>query len=88
MGVLESQDEDAPKRVLWYKPMVFWGLIRPHHRDEVWSASLCQTFLTTCVGSVTLGLWLQLFFAYDVLDYHVTTCTTHSGSKKTHDWEV
>ena len=40
MGALESQEEDAPKRVLWYKPMAFWGVIRPHRRDEAWSASL------------------------------------------------
>ena len=39
MGALESQEEDAPKRVLWYKPMAFWGVIRPHHRDEVYTLS-------------------------------------------------
>ena len=31
---LESQEEDAPKRVLWFKPMSWLGQIRPHHRDE------------------------------------------------------
>ena len=39
MGALESQEEDTPKRVLWYKPLGFLGVIRPHRRDETWSAS-------------------------------------------------
>jgi hypothetical protein len=47
----ESQEEDAPKRVLWYTPMSSLGQIRPHHRDEAWSASLWQTFLASCVGA-------------------------------------
>ena len=40
MDVLESQEEDAPKRVLIYKPMSWLGKIRPHRRDESWSTSL------------------------------------------------
>ena len=40
MGDLESQDEDSPKRVLWYKTLGFLGVIRPHRRDEDWSVSL------------------------------------------------
>jgi hypothetical protein len=40
MGSLESQEEDTPKRVLWYKPVGFLGVIRPHRRDETWSVSL------------------------------------------------
>ena len=39
-SVLESQEEDTPKRTLWYKPLGFLGVIRTHHRDESWSASL------------------------------------------------
>ena len=34
MTNLESQEEDAPKRVLCFKPMSWLGQIRPHHRDE------------------------------------------------------
>jgi hypothetical protein len=37
---LESQEEDAPKSILFYKPMSWLGQIRPHRRDESWSASL------------------------------------------------
>jgi hypothetical protein len=40
MASLESQEKDAPRRVLWYKPMSCLGQIRPHRRDETWSASL------------------------------------------------
>jgi hypothetical protein len=47
MGALESQEQDAPKRVLWYKPMGFLGVIRPHRRDEAWAAGLWQSFFAT-----------------------------------------
>jgi hypothetical protein len=40
MANLESQQKDAPRRVLWFKPMSWLRQIRPHHRDESWSASL------------------------------------------------
>ena len=40
MTGLESQEEDAPKRVLFFKPMSWLGQIRSHRRDESWSASL------------------------------------------------
>jgi hypothetical protein len=38
MTSLESQEENDPKRILWYKPMSWLGQIRTHHRDEVWSS--------------------------------------------------
>jgi hypothetical protein len=40
MTGLESQEEDVPKRVLFYKPMSWLGQIRTHRRDESWSPSL------------------------------------------------
>jgi hypothetical protein len=40
MDGLESQERDAPKRVLFFKPMSWLGQIRTHRRDESWSASL------------------------------------------------
>ena len=95
MGALESQEEDAPNRLLWYKPMGFLGVIRTHRRDEAWSASLWQTFFATCVGAQILVLAeLPLSacgckkIALDVLGDHVSTCTDHSGVKKAHDWAV
>jgi hypothetical protein len=51
MGSLEPQEEDAPKRVLWYKPMSWLGVIRPHRRDESWPASLCQTLFALTEGA-------------------------------------
>ena len=40
MGALELQEEDAPKRILWSKPLGFLGVIKPHRRNESWSAGL------------------------------------------------
>ena len=40
MENLESDAEDASRRVLWYTPMSWRGQIRPHLRDESWSAGL------------------------------------------------
>jgi hypothetical protein len=92
---LESQAEDAPKRVLWCKPMAWRGVIRPHCRDEAWCPSLWQTFFALCVGA-QIATFAELppstcgckKFALDALGEHVSTCTAHSGAKKAHDWEV
>jgi hypothetical protein len=48
---LESQEVDAPRRVLWFKSMSWLGKIRTHRRDEAWSACLWQTFFATSVGA-------------------------------------
>jgi hypothetical protein len=40
MTDLESQQEDPPNRILFFKSMSWLGQIRPHRRDESWSASL------------------------------------------------
>ncbi len=45
MTGLESQEEDAPKRVLFFKPMSWLRQIRTHRRDESWSTSLTDVFL-------------------------------------------
>jgi hypothetical protein len=50
MAGLESQEEDAPNRILFFKPMSWLERIRPHHRDEAWSASLWQTFFAMTMG--------------------------------------
>ena len=34
MTGFESQEEDAPTRILFFKPMSWLGQIRPHRRDE------------------------------------------------------
>ncbi len=95
MASLESQEEDAPRRVLWFKPMSWLGQIRPHHRDEAWSASLWQTFFASCVGANIPALAeLRLSacgcrkFQIDTLWDHLCTCSAHSGAKKADDWAV
>ena len=95
MGALESQGEDAHRRILWYKPLGFLGVIRPHRQDETWSASLCQSFFTTCVGAnipalaeLPLSACGCRKYTSDVLVDHVSTCAAHSTAKKTHDWSV
>ena len=40
MTDLESQEEDAPKSILFFKTMSWMGQTRSHRRDETWSASL------------------------------------------------
>jgi hypothetical protein len=40
MAGLESQEEDATERILFFKPMSCLGQIRSHRREETWSASL------------------------------------------------
>jgi hypothetical protein len=95
MAGLESQAEDAPKRILFFKPMSWLGQIRPHRRDEAWSASLRQTFFATSMGAqipVIAGKPLSACgcknFQRDALGDHLCTCTAHSGAKKAHDWAV
>jgi hypothetical protein len=95
MADLESQEEDAPKRILFFKPMSWLGQIRPHRRDESWSASLWHTFFSASMGAqipviaekplTTCG---YRKFQLDPLGDHLNTCTAHSGAKKAHDWMV
>jgi hypothetical protein len=95
MADLESQEEDGPKDVLFYKSMSWLGQIRPHRHDESWSTSLCQTFFSTSMGAqipviVEKPLPVSGYrkFKIDALGDHLCTCTDHSGAKKAHDWAV
>ncbi len=95
MDSFESQEEDASKRILFVKPMSWLGQIRPHRRDEAWSASLCQTFFATSMGAQIPLIAEKLLsacgfkkFQLDALGDHLCTCTVHSGAKKAHDWAV
>jgi hypothetical protein len=69
--------------------------MRPHRRDEAWSASLWQTFVASCVcANIPALTELPLSacgcrkFQIDTLGDHLCTCTAHSGAKKAHDWVV
>jgi hypothetical protein len=95
MTRLESQEEDDPNRILFFKPMSWVGQIRTHRRDESWSASLWQTFFYTSMGAQIpvivekpLAVCGCRKFGIDTLDDHLCTCVVHSGAKKTHDWVV
>jgi hypothetical protein len=91
----ESQEEDAPKRILFFKPMSWLGQIRSHSRDEAWSASLWQTFFAMTMGAQIpviaekpLAVCGYRKFQLDAMGDHLCTCTAHSGAKKAHDWAV
>jgi hypothetical protein len=95
MTDLESQEEDAPKRILFFKPMSWLRQIRTHRRDESWSASLWQTFFSTSMGAQIPVLVEKPLatcgcrkFQLDPLGDHLNTCTSHSGAKKAHDCMV
>jgi hypothetical protein len=93
MTGLESQQEDTPIRILFFKPMSCLGQIRSHRRDESWSVSLFSFF--TMIGTQIPVIVENLLpvcgcrkFQLDTLGDHLCTCTTHSGVKKVHDWTV
>ncbi len=95
MAGLESQEEDAPQCILFFKPMSWLGQIRLHRRDESWSSSLGQTFFSTSMGTQippisekSLATCGCRKFQLDPLGDHLNTCTVHSGAKKAHDWMV
>ena len=48
LGELESQEEDAPNRVVCHKPIPWVGVIRPHHRDATWSDNDLGDHVSTC----------------------------------------
>ena len=69
--------------------MAWLGVIRPHRRDEAWSASLWQTFFAMTVGAQipAIGLCRSRLvdakkIVIDALGDHVNICSAHSGAKK------
>ena len=81
MTGLESQEEDDPKRLLFFKPMSWLGQIRSHRRDESWSTSLWQTFFSTSMGAQLpviaekpLATCGSRKFQLDPLGDHLFTC--------------
>jgi hypothetical protein len=87
MTGLESQEEDAPNGILFFKPMSWLGQIRPHRRDESLSASLWQKFFSASMGAQIPVIVEKPFvtcgcrkFQLDPLGDHLNTCTAHSGA--------
>ena len=92
MAGLESLQEDAHKRILFYTPMGWLGQIRSHRRDEAWSAGIWQTFFATAMGAQIPAISEKPLaacgcrkFQIDPLGDHINTCNSHSGAKKVHD---
>ncbi len=75
MAGLESQEEDAPKRILFFKQMSWLGQIRPHRRDQL---DPLGDHLNTCTTRVpkrhTTGWLIKLltFFAQRIRSKHNT----------------
>jgi hypothetical protein len=95
MTGLESQEEDAPPRILFNKSMSWLGQIRPNHRDEAWPATLWKTFFSVSLGVPIPDITERSFaacgcrrFQIDTLGDHLGTCIGHFGAKKAHDWAV
>ena len=89
------QEEDTPKRILFFKPMSWLDQIRPHRRDQTWSPNLVQTFFSTSMDTQipvitekSLESCGSRKFQIDPLGDHLITCTVQSCVKKTHDWVV
>jgi hypothetical protein len=92
---LESQEEDDPKCILFFKTMNWLGQIRSHRRDETWSTRLWKTFFVMTMDTQIPVITEKSLtacgcrkFQLDVMGVHLCTCTTPSGVKKAHDWSV
>ena len=100
MRALEPEEENAQPRTLRWVPLGFLGKIGPGHHADSWHLSLWQTFFCSTVGErvpVLLTLHTQSHpgatcgcskFLLDSHGDHVSTCKSHSGAAKSHDWMV
>jgi hypothetical protein len=95
MAGLESHEEDAPKRILFFNPMSWLRQIRSYRRDEAWSTSLWQTFVAISMGSQIPVISEHPVaacgcrkFELDAMGDHLCTCTAPSSAKKDHDWVI
>jgi hypothetical protein len=51
MENLESEEEDAPRRVLWYKSMSWLGQMRPHRRTFALAADSARPIASSVADS-------------------------------------
>jgi hypothetical protein len=70
-----------PKRILFFKPTSWLGQIRPHF-------SVSMDAQIPVIVENPLTTYDCRKFQLDPLGDHLNTCTTHSGTKKAHDWMV
>jgi hypothetical protein len=74
MDGLESQEEDALRCILFFKPMSWLGQIRGAQIPVITENPLADCGCRK--------------FHLDTMPDHLCTCTTHSDAKKAHDWVV
>jgi hypothetical protein len=101
MNGLEEQADNAKARELFWKPLSWLGTIRPTSANDAFDPALWETFVSTTLG---LGVPILAalprlnnsplakcgckFFCMDFHGDHTSTCTSHSGATKAHDWMV
>jgi hypothetical protein len=100
MRALEPAEENAQPRTLRWVPLGFLGKIGPRHHADSWHLSLWQTFFCSTIGEripVLVTLPTQSHpgatcgcnkFLLDLHGDHISTCKSHSGATKAHDWMV
>jgi hypothetical protein len=87
MAGLESQEEDVPKRILFFKPIVAWD--RSGLTVEM-SPGLLMSMgaQIPAIAEKPLATFGCRKFQLAPPGDHLNTCTVHSGAKKVHDWMV
>jgi hypothetical protein len=101
MNGLEEQADNAKARELFWKPLSWLGTIRPTSANDAFDPALWETFISTTLGLEvpTLAALPRLHssppakcgckkFCMDFHGDHTSTCTSHSGATKAHDWMV
>ncbi len=97
MDVLESQEEDDPKCILFFQSSLNWwvgwdrsGLTVEMKPGLIVSGRLSLTRPWASRSRSSLkSLWrLVEKFQLDTMGDHLCTFTIHSGAKKAHDWVV
>jgi hypothetical protein len=101
MNGLEEQADNAKARELFWKPFSWLDTIRPTSANDAFDPALWETFISTTLGLEvpTLAALPRLHssplakcgckkFCMDFHGDHTSTCTSHSGATKAHDWMV
>jgi hypothetical protein len=101
MDGLEEQADNAKARELFWKPLSWLGTIRPTSANDAFDPALWETFISTtlglevptlaalpCLHSSPLAKCGCKKFCMDFHGDHTSTCKSHSGATKAHDWMV
>ena len=101
MNGLEEQADNVKARELFWKPLSWLGTIRPTSANDAFDPALWETFVSTTLGlgvpilaalprlnNSPLAKYGCKKFCMDFHGDHTSSCTTHSGATKAHDWIV